>query len=98
MLAPAALALVPAYVEAQARRPRVDQHEGATESAPVPKSMTQLLDEGWRTGAYNNYQTKTFENNENAFFIIPTDGGKYIICMLDDPTMNDADAKRRALD
>lgn len=93
----ALLALVPSVVDAQARRPRVDLHERATEWAPVAQSMTELLDAGWKIVAFNNYQTEMFEQNENSFSFILQNGSKYIICMLDNPSINDTNSKCRAL-
>ncbi len=38
-----------------------------------------------------------FQNNENSFSFILTDGRKYITCMIDSPSVNDANSKCRAL-
>ena len=59
--------------------------------------MTELLDAGWRIVAYSNDQTEMFQNNENSFSFILTDGRKYITCMIDSPSVNDANSKCRAL-
>lgn len=93
----ALLALVPSVVDAQARRPRADRHERPTEWAPLPHSLTELLDQGWKIVAFNNYQTEMFDENENSFSFILNSGAKYIICILDNPAINDANSKCRAL-
>lgn len=96
-LALALLALAPSVVSAQARLPRPDRAERPTEWAPLTQSMTELLDLGWRIVAFNNYQTEMFKDNDSSYSFILNNGSKYVICIIDNPAMNDANSKCRAL-
>lgn len=91
------LALFPAMAQAQRRPNLPDANSRATEWAPVDKSLTTLLDEGWKIISFNNYQTEMFNDNVNSYTFILSNGGKYILCFIDNPEINNSNSKCRAL-
>lgn len=82
--------------EARKKEP-VDTYERVTAWVPVSKSMSELLNEGWKIVGFNDYQTEIFSDNITSHAFILTNGNKHIICFLIDPAMNDAKSKCRAL-
>lgn len=98
----ALLVMVPTVVEAQGRRQRVpdpDPQHRATDWIPLSQSMTELLNAGWKIISHAHYQTEVFNSNPNieSFSFILTNGNRYVICMIDDPVMNNTTTRCRAL-
>ena len=96
----ALLVMVPTVVEAQGRRQRVpdpDPQHRATDWIPLSQSMTELLNAGWKIISHANYRTEMFDPNTESFSFILTNGDRYVICMIDDPAMNNSTSKCRAL-
>jgi|EndMetStandDraft_3_1072993.scaffolds.fasta_scaffold670818_2 hypothetical protein len=94
----AALALLLPAGQAHARKePPVNTYETPTTWAPLAKSMTDLLNEGWVITGFNNYQTEMFNNNISSYSFILANRNKYVLCFLENPAMNDATSKCRAL-
>ena len=94
----ALLALLFPVSEAQARKqPPVNTYETATMWVPLAKSMTDLLNEGWVITGFNNYQTEIFSENIASYSFVLSNRNKYIMCFLENPAMNDAKSKCRAL-
>lgn len=91
------LALLPSMAQAQRRPNLPDQNSRATEWAPIDKSMTVLLDEGWKIVSFSNYQTEMFSDNVNSYTFILSNGAKYILCFIDNPEINNSNSKCRAL-
>lgn len=91
------LALFPSLAQAQRRPALPDPNSRATEWAPVDKSLTALLDEGWKIISFNDYQTEMFSQNVSAYTFILSNGGKYILCFIENPEINNANSKCRAL-
>jgi len=90
--------LLPVHdADARKRQPPVDTYERTTDWVPLSKSMTELLDEGWRIVGFNNYQTEMFSNNFASYNFVLLNGDKYVVCFITDPAMNDAKSKCRAL-
>jgi hypothetical protein len=82
--------------EARKKDP-VDTFERVTDWVPVSKSMSELLNEGWKIVGFNDYQTEMFSDNISSHTFIVASGNRYIICFLIGPAMNDAKSKCRAL-
>lgn len=83
---------------AEARKQEeVDTYERQTDWVPLTKSMTELLNEGWKITGFNDYQTEMFSNNFSSYTFLLSSGNKYIICFMVSPAMNDAKSKCRAL-
>jgi hypothetical protein len=82
--------------EARKKEP-VDTYERVTDWVPVQKSMSELLNEGWKIVGFNDYQTEMFSDNITSHAFVLANGNKYVICFLIDPAMNDAKSKCRAL-
>lgn len=96
----ALLVMVPTAVEAQARRQRVpdpDPQHRATDWVPLSQSMTELLNTGWKLISHTNYRTEMYNPNTESFSFILTNGDRYVLCMIDDPVMNNSTSKCRAL-
>lgn len=84
--------------QAEARKQEpVDTYERVTDWVPVQKSMSELLNEGWKIISFNDYQTEMFSDNITSHAFVLANGNKYIICFLIGPAMNDAKSKCRAL-
>lgn len=52
----------------------VDTFERVTEWVPLSKSMTELLNEGWRIVGINDYETEMFSDNIASCSFILTSG------------------------
>lgn len=83
--------------EARKKEPVVDTYERVTDWVPIPKSMSELLNEGWKIVGFNDYQTEMFSDNITSHTFVLANGSKYVICFLIDPAMNDTKSKCRAL-
>lgn len=94
----ALLLLLFPFGKAEARKQEpVNSYERATDWVPLEKSMTDLLNEGWRIIGFNNYETEMFSDNFSSYSFILSSGNKFILCFLVDPAMNNAKSKCRAL-
>lgn len=82
--------------EARKKEP-VDTYERVTDWVPVQKSMSELLNDGWKIVGFNDYQTEMFSDNITSHAFVLASGNKYVICFLIGPAMNDAKSKCRAL-
>ena len=77
--------------------------ETRTEWAPLPKSLTVLLNEGWRIISHSNskavtqsYQTQSNSLTELYSFVLAKEN-KVVICLIYDPQPNNAISRCRAL-
>ena len=77
--------------------------EARTEWAPLAKSLTVLLNEGWRIISHGNakavsqsYQTQSNSLTETYSFVLAREN-KVVICLIYDPTPNNAVSRCRAL-
>ena len=85
-----------ASAEARKQEP-MNTYERPTDWVPLSKSMTELLNEGWKIVGFNDYQTEMFSENFTSYSFILSSGNKYVICFMASPAMNDAKSKCRAL-
>ena len=66
--------------------------EAPTQWAPIEKSLTTLLNEGWRVISYDHFQTVY----EHFSFVLAKES-KVVICLIDKPLPNNATSRCRAL-
>ena len=88
--------------------PIASAQEARTEWAPLAKSLTVLLNEGWRIISHGNskavtqsYQTQTNQTQTNILtelysFVLAKEN-KVVICVIYDPQPNNAISRCRAL-
>ena len=68
--------------------------EARTEWAPLAKSLTFLLNEGWRIISYGNSKS---DQTPNVFSFVLAKENKVVICLISDPQPNNAISRCRAL-
>jgi len=83
--------------EARKKEEPVNTYERPTDWVPLTQSMTDLLNAGWKIIGFNDYQTEMFSDNFSSYTFTLSNGGKYVICFIVSPAMNDAKSKCRAL-
>lgn len=70
--------------------PFASAQEARTQWAPIEKSLTALLNEGWRIISYSSGDNLVFS------FVLMRES-KVVICLLNVPKPNDAASRCRAL-
>ena len=68
-----------------------------TQWVPIDKSMTTMLNEGWRIVSHSNAQTQYDISFVNSFTFVLTRENKVAICLIDSPEPNNAESRCRAL-
>ena len=80
--------------------------EVRTEWAPIAKSVTGLLNEGWRIISHGNSKAVTQMNQTHNFYandltelysFVLAKENKVVICLVYDPKVNNATSRCRAL-
>lgn len=66
--------------------------ETPTQWAPIGKSLTTLLNEGWRVISYTHVKTPF-----DTFSFVLAKESKVVICWIDQPKPNNATSRCRAL-
>ena len=68
--------------------------EARTEWVPLAKSLTVLLNEGWRI--ISHVQSRTDQTHDQYSFVLAKEN-KVVICLINNPQVNNAISRCRAL-